>query len=241
MQEKSSIGRGLTGQAKFQELVTSLYLSSHERAKFFDEPERTLEAYGLDGTENIFSEGIQKQSIGFYANSLKKKRFKELSQFIPLTVSRWGSMLQKQFNLFSDAYIPVGPKKHIADLIMFKEFLLQAHSDLSYYAKDCLKFELIPWEMNFKIEREKFVFKLSGQEVHIVKAYRTNRPRCRFFFFHSYVPSVIKRIGNNKLNRDSEFSSKIASLAICLRLPVYSRLLEWYIPIPRWGGAVENT
>lgn len=209
--------------AKLQELLASIYLSSDERNNYFGNPQESAQAYGLCSATLDQIGKTQRESIDFYAKSLKRKRFQEIAQFIPTTMRFWNTSLKANFDSYAEKCIPSGPKKHIADLISFSHYLTN-QDQLPSEAKDYLKFELIPWDMNFTLNEKEYIYKSSGTRVRIVGAHRCNGWNFKMIFYRTGLSRLMRR-------------SKMSSLGIYLKLPYLSKSLEWYLPFLRTGPA----
>ena len=212
--------------AKFQELLASIYLSSSERNYYFASSEEGSKAYGLSQAALTQIAGTPKESVDFYARSLKRKRFQEILQFIPMTKRNWNGALKTAFDNYVETCIPSGPKKHIADLISFSEYVI-SQNQLSVEAKDCLRFELMPWDMNFELNEKEYVYKLSHACVRIVEAHRRVGLNFKTVFYKTRFSKLQFFDKDESMRR-----SNINSLGIYLKLPYLTKLLEWYLPLP---------
>ncbi len=212
--------------AKLQELLASIYLSSGERNNYFDAPEESAKVYGLQPATFNQICGTQRESIDFYAKSLKRKRFQEIVQFIPITKRYWKDALKTTFDNYSEKWIPSGPKKHIADLIGFSNYLVNENL-LSTEAKDRLRFELMPWDINFKLEEKEYTYKGSHARVKIIEAHRHVGFNFKTIFYQTRFSDL------QSFNKKPMKRSNIRSMGIYLKLPYVSKSLEWYLPLPR--------
>ena len=211
--------------AKLEELLASMYLSSKERDCYFTTPQESADAYGLNIETLTQIDGMQKEKIDFFAKSLKRKRFQEIARFIPITMLHYKQSLQSNFNFYSEEWIPLGAKKHIADLISFANYLLN-QNQLPSQAKDCLRFELMPWYMNFELKENVFTYRRSQMQVTIVEAWRRKGWGFKTILYQSNPNRLIHILDKSS----SATNLAIRSLGIYLKLPYLSKVLEWYLP-----------
>lgn len=215
---------------ELQDLLAALYVSSAERKAWYCDPESVERQYGLDEAARATLHGLERNALEFYATQLQKKRFAEIAKFIPLASSRHRLHLWRIFSLYADGSISLGPKKHIADAIAFGQFLQSIRNTLPVEAVNLLRFELVPWELNFRLREEPFILKTSGVTLRLIEAHRTFGLKCQTRRFGGYIPSIINRLKNSEVLETLKGQTKIDSIGIFLKPPFVSRYLEWYLP-----------
>lgn len=215
---------------ELQDLLAALYVSSAERKAWYRGPETVEHRYGLDETTRKMLRGLENKALEFYADELWKKRFSEITKFIPLTSARYRPSLWEIFGRYAHTHIPAGPKKHIGDTIAFGKFLRSVGDVFPVEALSLLQFELIPWELNFRLQEQPFILRASGVTLHLVQAHRMFGLKCQMKRFKGFIPSIIDRLRNAQALETQRAYTKIDSIGIFLKPPFVSRHLEWYLP-----------
>lgn len=190
---------------RVQDLTTVLYLSSEERREWRRDPGTVARCYGLDDAGREMVLGMGDGELEFYAKQLQAKRFSEIMKFAPPVAPDDRQVLWEVFQCYADRYVPVGPKKHVGDAIAFAEFLCEGKEGISSEMVSRFRFELAPWDLNFRLERELFVLRVSGVALQLVRACRVSGLRCQ-------VKRFTDRVG------------------IFVKPPFLSLHLEWYLP-----------
>ncbi len=215
---------------RLQDLTAALYVSAQERREWYRNSESVASCYELDEAAQAALQGIQNRELEFYAKQLQEKRFSEIIKFVPLTGPRHRSVLWGAFGHYADKYVPVGPKKHIGDAIAFVKFLHSVDSGLPSEVLGLLRFELVPWELNFRLQERLFVLRASSATLHLISACRVWGPRFQVRRFRGFIPAVIDRLKNTQALENRERSAGIDSIGVFLKPPFLSQHLEWYLP-----------
>ncbi len=218
--------------AELQELAAALYVSAAEREAWRADRAAVADAYGLDDAARGALEGLDDGALQFFARGLSAKRLHEIEGFLPLTSSTWRRPLRDAFPAFAHTHIPAGPKKHVADAIGFGRFLLDAAA-LPAIARDVLRFELLPWELNFRVDVEAISLRGSGQAIRILRGRRLGGFRVRAVRFRSPILRVVDGLSNGCR---PDGAARGASMGLFLKLPCLARPFEWYLPVWRARG-----
>lgn len=218
---------------KLQDLLAALYVSSTERKAWYCHSEAVEHQYGLDESMRTALRGLERTALEFYATQLQEKRFAEITKLIPVTSSRHRSPLWRTFSGYAEKHVPMGPKKHIADAIAFGQFLHSIGDALPAEALNILRFELVPWELNFQLQQEPLTLKASGVTLCLIRAHRAVGLKYLTRRFNGYLPSIIGRLQKVHVGKALEGQVKIDSVGIFLKLPLVSWHLEWYVPTVR--------
>ena len=123
-----------------QNFLAKLYTDAPLRAAFSSEPAKI-------GTENNLTESeiaeisvMLPEEISFFAESLYRKRLREVEKLLPLTHKLMGDNFHRVFRQYSQLYNPQTIKKHLEDAIEFCGFLGKSDS-VSGISKNTAKYE----------------------------------------------------------------------------------------------------
>jgi hypothetical protein len=212
--------------AELERLSAALYLSSAERAAWRADPDHVARLYHLDPPATNALLGVRVEALEFYASGLRQKRFHEVTAFLPATVGRWQRTLQEMFGAYAETHVPVGPKKHVADAVAFARYLI-AHAKTPAGARDALRFDMIPWELNFRVVTEPWTYRASGVGALLVRADRVHGPRWRVLRFDARMQN---RPSGHGRPSDSPPLDGRATLGVFVKLPFVAQPFEWYLP-----------
>ena len=218
---------------RFQDLLAALYVSYRERREWNLNSGFVERCYGLDEAARAALRGLGNNALEFYAGQLQKKRFSEIMKFIPLAGSRYREALWENFNRYVHDYVPIGPKKHIGDAIAFGRFFCSGGDEVPPEALSLLRFELVPWELNFRLEEKRVALPASGTALRLIRASRAFGLRCQMKRFRGYIPAIIDGSENAAPAEAREGHVGIDSVGLFLKPPLISQHLEWYVPIRR--------
>lgn len=123
-----------------QNLLARLYTDEQFRRAFLSEPEKI-------GKENLLTENeiaeifeVLPEEINFFAESLFRKRLREVEKLLPLTHKIAGVNFARFFREFSQTYNPQTVKKHLEDAIAFCHYL-RKNDFVSKTSKNVAKYE----------------------------------------------------------------------------------------------------
>jgi len=123
-----------------QNFLAKLYTDEQFRRDFLSEPLKI-------GAENYLTESeiaeiseMLPEEISFFAESLSRKRLREVEKLLPLTRKLLGDDFQHFFHKYSQFYNPQTSKKHLEDAIEFCNFLQKSDS-VSEISKNTAKYE----------------------------------------------------------------------------------------------------
>lgn len=105
------------GLAQFQQVLAQLYTNSDLRERFFANPQKVAEELGLSVDEQQQISQLSAQQVNLFASSLKRKRWGEVRELIPLSTRVLGKNCSKLFWRYAETYLPQGIKKHWEDAL----------------------------------------------------------------------------------------------------------------------------
>lgn len=215
--------------AELQNLVVALYLSSDERAAWARDPDAVACAYGVDADGMAALGGVPLADLEFYARSLLAKRRKEAAALLPLAAAAAGDAFGRRFHRYAATCVPAGPKLHVADLLAFARSVAHDPASMASQTLDVLRYEVMPWELNFQLEEETVMLRASGARLRVVRARRAGGVRWRIVRFGSRVPALVRALSMRPPRRPPAHE-RIASVGVFLNLPPLARPIEWYVP-----------
>ena len=126
-----------------QKTLARIYTDSKLRDDFLANPDVVGRSLGLNCEEILQLSKLSSQEVNLFASSLKYKRLGEIRKLLPLSSKVLGKEFNSLFFKYSEAYLPTGNRKHLADAIAFLEFMSDLQSgwilDVLRYEKNRLK------------------------------------------------------------------------------------------------------
>lgn len=123
-----------------QNFLARLYTDEQFRRAFLSEPQKL-------GKENLLTENeiaeifeVLPEEIAFFAESLFRKRLREVEKLMLLTREITGADFERFFREFSQTYNPQSVKKHLEDAIAFCNYL-RKNAFVSETPKNAAKYE----------------------------------------------------------------------------------------------------
>jgi len=123
-----------------QNFLAKLYTDEQFRRAFLSEPAKIGKENYLNESEIIEIAEMLPEEISFFAESLFRKRLREVEKFLPLTQKVLSEDFQKFFREFSQNYNPQTVKKHLEDAIEFCNYLRKSDF-VSEVSKNAAKYE----------------------------------------------------------------------------------------------------
>jgi len=123
-----------------QNFLAKLYTDEQLRRAFLSEQSKIGEENFLNETEITEISEMLPEEISFFAESLFRKRLREVEKFLPLTRKVCGDEFQRLFREFSQSYNSQTIKKHLEDASEFCAFLQQSDS-ASEISKNTARYE----------------------------------------------------------------------------------------------------
>jgi hypothetical protein len=108
------------GLAELEGALARLYTDDALRERFFADPAREAATLGLSGDEAARLAASDRGRIDLFADTLRVKRFGEVSRLLPRTLAAAGEERFRQlFFEFATTFVPEGVHKHTADALAF--------------------------------------------------------------------------------------------------------------------------
>jgi len=111
------------GLAETQRALARLYTDARLRERFFADPFKTGEEFGLGRDEAEQLARLSAPQVNFFAGTLHAKRLQEVRDLLPLTVRALGERAAPLFRAYAETNLPGGIKKHRADAAAFADYL----------------------------------------------------------------------------------------------------------------------
>jgi hypothetical protein len=93
------------------------------RERFFGDPVGVGRELGLSDEEARELSRLPAQKVDSFADSLRAKRFLEVSKLLPMTNRILGGEFASHFKSYAKTYSPAGIKKHLGDACAFASYL----------------------------------------------------------------------------------------------------------------------
>ena len=116
------------GLAHVQRLLVELYTDAALREQFFADPRAACEVFRLSPNEAQQLGQLSSEQVGFFANSLRRKRLNAVGKLLPLTKRALGDYFAELFGQYADSFMPSGTAKHRQDAIAFVAYIEEALS-----------------------------------------------------------------------------------------------------------------
>ncbi|HEX8288198.1 MAG TPA: hypothetical protein VF556_09385 [Pyrinomonadaceae bacterium] len=123
-----------------QNFLAKIYTDEQFRRAFLSEPEKTGKENSLNENEIAEIFAVLPEEIGFFAESLFRKRLREVEKLLPLTREITGADFTPLFREFARIYNPQTVKKHLEDAIAFCDFLRE-NNLVTETSKNVAKYE----------------------------------------------------------------------------------------------------
>lgn len=137
------------GLAETQKFLARLYTDAGLRRRFFADPLKTGEEFGLGRDDAQQLARLSARQVNFFADSLHAKRLQEVRDLLPLTVRALGARAASLFGDYAETNLPRGISKHREDAAAFADYLAEGGAlggadsewvaDLARYEKTWLK------------------------------------------------------------------------------------------------------
>jgi hypothetical protein len=137
------------GLAETQKALARLYTDARLRERFFADPFKTGEEFGLGRDEAQQLARLSARQVNFFAGTLHAKRLQEVRDLLPLTFRALAERAAPLFREYAETNLPGGVKKHRADAAGFADYLATADAlggadsrwvaDLARYEKTWLE------------------------------------------------------------------------------------------------------
>lgn len=114
------------GLAETQKFLARLYTDAGLRRRFFADPLRTGEEFGLGRDEARQLARLSERQVNFFADSLHAKRLQEVRDLLPLTVRALGTRAASIFRDYAETNLPRGLRKHREDAAAFAVYLAES-------------------------------------------------------------------------------------------------------------------
>ena len=111
------------GLAETQRLLARLYTDAGLRERFFADPLRIGEEFGLGRDDARQLARLSARQVNFFADSLHAKRLGEVRDLLPLTVRALGERAASLFKDYAETNLPRGIRKHREDAAAFADYL----------------------------------------------------------------------------------------------------------------------
>jgi len=125
-----------------QNVLAKLFTEPDFRDRFFREAAASGAMSGLAESETNELVQLVSQEVGVFADSLIRKRFREVEKLLPLTSREMGDRFRPEFFDFAAAFNPVGLRKHYEDAVQFS-LHLESSSLYSEAIVDSTRFERV--------------------------------------------------------------------------------------------------
>ena len=156
-----------------QNFLARIYTDENLRREFSRAPERVGRENDLTEKEIRELAEILPAELNFFAESLFRKRLREVEKLLPLTKKALAADFEKRFREFANQFTPASIKKHLEDAIEFSGFL-QSKEVVSGFAKEAAKFERAKLEFNNFGRR--FVFRVLEYDVREIQRLNAKMP-----------------------------------------------------------------
>jgi len=123
-----------------QDFLARIYTDENLRREFLSAPEQIGKNNNLTEKEIAELTEVLPAEINLFADSLFRKRLREVEKLLPLTKNALGADFEKHFREFAVVFLPESIKKHLEDAIRFAGFLQSKKIEL-IWAKDLAGFE----------------------------------------------------------------------------------------------------
>lgn len=111
------------GLVEIQRTLARLYTDATLRERFFGDPLGVGRELGLSDEEARELARLQEQQVNSFADSLRSKRFLEVTKLLPMTNRVLGEEFAAHFKTYAATYKPAGVKKHLGDACAFALYL----------------------------------------------------------------------------------------------------------------------
>ncbi|HVF29252.1 MAG TPA: hypothetical protein VM943_13480 [Pyrinomonadaceae bacterium] len=111
------------GLAETQHVLARVYTDAAVREKFFADPQKAGEEFGLSFDEARQLARLAAPQVLLFAGSLRGKRLQAACELLPLTSRALGDRTASLFTEHAASYLPKGIKKHRDDAIAFAAFV----------------------------------------------------------------------------------------------------------------------
>ena len=123
-----------------QDLLAMMYTDASLRERFRERPEEVAKDFGLSPEEAADLRSVAVEEVDRFADSLHRKRLREVEKLIPTAASMLGDDLSRLFREFAAGFSPVSTKKHLEDALAFARWLLRGNR-LQQPTADVVKFD----------------------------------------------------------------------------------------------------
>jgi hypothetical protein len=177
-----------------QNFLARLYTDENLRKSFLSDPLKIGAENDLSEKEIAELTQIIPEELNFFADSLFRKRLREVEKFLPLTCKALEESFEKFFREFSQIYNPKSIKKHLEDATEFCAFLQKAEI-YPLWKKDLAKFERA--RLIFNSNAKQFVFEKFDFDVReILKEISNGAAKAQNDFPKRTTFAVWLRVGN---------------------------------------------
>ncbi|MCY7344721.1 MAG: hypothetical protein LH614_00730 [Pyrinomonadaceae bacterium] len=145
-----------------QNFLARIFTDENLRREFANAPEEIGRKNNLTEKEIAELIGILPDEINCFADSLRRKRLREVEKLLPFTKKALDEEFEKQFREFAAQFTPDSIKKHLEDAVRFAEFL-QTKEIAPVWVQDLAKFEQA--KLEFRGYGKRFVFKIFNYNV----------------------------------------------------------------------------
>ena len=111
------------GLVEIQRTLARLYTDAALRERFRDDPVGVGRELGLSDEEARELARLPAQKVDSFADSLRAKRFLEVSKLLPMTNRVLGPEFAEHFKAYAATHAPAGIKKHLGDACAFASYL----------------------------------------------------------------------------------------------------------------------
>lgn len=132
------------GLAEAQRALARLYTDDGLRERFFGDPLKVGREMGLSAEEARELGRLSARKVNAFADSLRSKRFLEVSKLLPMTSRVIGGAFAESFKHHAQTYSPTGIRKHLGDALAFASYLeakLRAERERPGWMLDLLRYE----------------------------------------------------------------------------------------------------
>lgn len=143
-----------------QNFTARLYTDENLRREFLIAPVEIGKVNNLSEKEIAELTEILPAELNFFADSLRRKRLREVEKLLPLTRKALADDFEKHFREFANQFTPESIKKHLEDAIQFAEFLREREKD---WKRDAAKFEAA--KLEFYAHGKSLVFRIFDYDV----------------------------------------------------------------------------
>lgn len=111
------------GLVEIQRTLARLYTDTRLRERFFGDPVGVGRELGLSTAEARELSQLSARGVDSFAESLRAKRFLEVTKLLPMTNRMIGGVFAAHFRNYAETYSPAGVKKHLGDALAFASYL----------------------------------------------------------------------------------------------------------------------